>query len=174
MTTPDPAAAPYELTDFCRAIYPRLVGALGLQCRPDIAEELAQEVMAKVCQHWSRVRNMDSPEAWVFRVGFNLVNSFFRRKAAERRARRRLEQNAEVPVADPNEALSDVRRAVASLPARQRAAVVFRYYLDFSVLETAEAMDCSPGTVKSLTHKGIAALRNHAALTDLKEVSGAV
>jgi RNA polymerase sigma factor (sigma-70 family) len=49
--------------------------------------------------------------------------------------------------------------ALGALPARQRAAVVLRYYEDLSEIDTAAAMGCSVGTVKSQTAKGLAHLR---------------
>jgi RNA polymerase sigma factor (sigma-70 family) len=53
----------------------------------------------------------------------------------------------------------DVRRALAALPPRQRAAVVLRYWEDLPVAETAAALGCSEGTVKSQVAKGLGALR---------------
>jgi RNA polymerase sigma factor (sigma-70 family) len=52
-----------------------------------------------------------------------------------------------------------VREAVAALPDRQRAAVVLRYLADLPVAAVAEALDCAPGTVRSLTSQGIERLR---------------
>jgi RNA polymerase sigma factor (sigma-70 family) len=48
---------------------------------------------------------------------------------------------------------------VCALPERQRAVVVLRFYEDLSEAETAEALGCAPGTVKSQTHVAIRALR---------------
>jgi RNA polymerase sigma factor (sigma-70 family) len=56
-------------------------------------------------------------------------------------------------------ALPDLVRALAALPPRQRAAVVLRYFVDLSEADTAAAMGCSVGTVKSHTHKAIHRLR---------------
>ncbi|MFD0572043.1 sigma-70 family RNA polymerase sigma factor [Kitasatospora gansuensis] len=53
----------------------------------------------------------------------------------------------------------DLRRALAALPSRQRATVVLRYYCDLTVEQTAEAMGCSAGNVKSQTSRGLDALR---------------
>ena len=53
-----------------------------------------------------------------------------------------------------------VRAAVASLPPRERAAVVLRFLVGFSVEEAAAAMRCQPGTVKSLTSHAKADLRD--------------
>jgi len=49
--------------------------------------------------------------------------------------------------------------ALRTIPARQRAAVVLRYFGDLSVEETADVLGCSPGTVKSQTSRAITALR---------------
>ena len=56
---------------------------------------------------------------------------------------------------------------VRSLPPRQRATVVLRFYEGLSVLETARALDCSPGTVKSNTNRAVATLRARAERADL-------
>jgi RNA polymerase sigma factor (sigma-70 family) len=55
---------------------------------------------------------------------------------------------------------ADVRAALAALPPRMRAAVVLRHWLDLSVEETAELLNCSAGTVKSQTAKATARLRD--------------
>jgi RNA polymerase sigma factor (sigma-70 family) len=52
-----------------------------------------------------------------------------------------------------------VMSAVALLPARQREAIVLRYYADLSEAEIADAMGCSRGAVKSHTARGMTALR---------------
>ncbi len=52
-----------------------------------------------------------------------------------------------------------VRTAVRALPPRQRAALVLRFYGGLTEAETAAAVGCAAGTVKSLTHRAIATLR---------------
>ncbi len=68
-----------------------------------------------------------------------------------------------VPVAEsrsePFDARLDLRGVLDSLPARQRSAVVLRHYVGMSVAESAEALGCAQGTVKSLTSQGLASLR---------------
>jgi RNA polymerase sigma factor (sigma-70 family) len=53
-----------------------------------------------------------------------------------------------------------VLEALARLPPRQRLAVVLRHWEDLSIEQVAEIMECSPGTVKSQTTRGLQTLRN--------------
>jgi RNA polymerase sigma-70 factor (sigma-E family) len=152
---------PPELVAFCVAVHPHLVGALTLHLGDRaVAEELAQESLVRIWQRWDEVGTYDSPRAWAFRVAYNLANSGLRRRAAERRARTRLEAAPADGVDGSTwaEHLA-VREAVAALPDRQRTAVVLRFFAGLSVDEAAAAMGCPAGTVKSLVHRAVAALR---------------
>ena len=151
-----------EVAAFCAQQHGRLIGLLSLQVGDrGVAEELAQDVLAKVCQHWP---SLEDPRAWMNRVAINHANSWLRRRAAERRATaRRKGQQVDEPAPDQADAIA-VRTAVAALPHRQRTALVYRYYAGFSVDEAATAMSCAPGTVRALTHQAITALRERAAL----------
>lgn len=155
-----PPAPSRECEDFLRDLHPRLVGGLTLQCGdPSLAEELAQETLARAWSRWDTVRTHGSPQAWAWRVALNLSSSWFRRRAAERRANARSGPvTDEAPSSDTADRLA-VREALAVLPPRQRAVVVLRYFDDLSVADTAVALGCAPGTVKSLTHLAIAGLR---------------
>jgi RNA polymerase sigma-70 factor (sigma-E family) len=159
---------------FVRTEHPRLVGALALYCGDlDVAEEIAQEALARACRDWSTVSTLRSPGAWTHRVAVNLATSHFRRRAAERRARARHgpSDDGVGREADAADVLA-VRTAVAALPRRQRAAVVLRYYADLPVSEVAEALGCAEGTVKSLTAKAVAALRRELGEALPEEVAG--
>lgn len=158
--TGDPAA-------FCAAQHRRLVGFLSLQVGDrDVAEELAQDVLLKVCEHWPK---LEQPEAWMHRVAVNHANSWFRRRGAERRATAR-HYNRQVGDAEPDRADAiAVRQAVSALPKRQRTALTYRYFAGFSVAETAAAMSCAEGTVKALTHQAINALRDRGELLPTTE-----
>ncbi|WP_370325323.1 RNA polymerase sigma factor [Euzebya sp.] len=127
-----------------------------------VAEELAQEAMARALVDWSRVRARDRPEAWVYRVAFNLARSRWRRRGAERRAyaRHGATGDASVDHGPQTTTAVVVREAVAALPPRYRQVVACRYLADLSVADTAVAMGCAEGTVKSLTYKALATLRD--------------
>lgn len=145
---------------FCLVEYPRLVVLLSLHTgERGAAEELAQDTLVRVHEHWDRVRAMENPGGWAYAVGLNLARSWWRRRHAERRALTRLGRPAsEAPASEPADAVA-LRAAVAALPVRQRTALLLRYFADLSITETATHMHCAEGTVKSLTSQAIAALR---------------
>lgn len=141
----------------------RLVGALVLSTGDrGLAEEVAQEALAKAVVHWGRVGAMQSPEGWVFRTAFNTLRSQIRRRGAERRAYAKTAARPSVDVPGLDEDVGvrlALRDAVLGLPERQRQVVAARFYADLSVVDTARAMRCAEGTVKSLTSKALANLR---------------
>lgn len=148
-----------EVVAFCETVRPQLVGTLTLYCGdPHLAEELAQDTLVRVWDRWGRIGGLHNRTGYVHRMALNAANSWFRRRAAEQRARSRL-PGAEALVVDDVASRLALRSAVRALPPRQRAALVLRFYADLPVAEVAVLMRCRPGTVKSLTHHAVAALR---------------
>ena len=120
------------------------------------AEDVAQEACARACVRWNRLtRNGDIPRPWVVRVATNLAIDHYRRR------RRALANEGVAP--RPVEAVDarrvDLYRALDQLTRRQRDVVVLRYVVDLSEADTAAALGCAPGTVKSHATRGLAALR---------------
>ena len=150
-----------DLSGFCRAQHPRLVGMLGLYTGDaDLAEELAQEALLRACRDWARVKDYDSPGAWLHRVAINLANSSFRRFAARRRAMGTLWHRPAEDHTDPDSAAAvALRGALSALPPKMRAVLVLRFYEDLSVKEVAATLGWPEGTVKTLSNRGMARLR---------------
>ncbi len=126
----------------------------------DAAEEALQSALTKACEHWSRVRRMADPDAYVRRMIVNAHVSWWRRFS------RRESPVAEVrgvdPAGDPIASVSEVDavwQLTASLPTRQRAAVVLRFYEDLSYREIAAVLQCPESTARSHIHRALAALR---------------
>lgn len=122
------------------------------------AEDLAQGAFVRLHRHWRRVSAGGAPDAYVHRIVVNLA-------IRHARKHRREVSDAHPPdgVADGGYARVDQRdemwRALRRLPPRQRAVLVLRFYEHLSERETADALDCAVGTVKSHTAQGIARLR---------------
>lgn len=127
-----------------------------------LAEDLVQDCFATLA---GRLLPVQDPPAFLRRMVVNAAHSHHRRLRV-RRARARDEAaalGADTDVRDDgSEDRADRARLLAALqalPARQRSAVVLRHWLDLSEQQCAVELGCSVGTVKSLTSRGRAALR---------------
>jgi RNA polymerase sigma-70 factor (sigma-E family) len=157
----DVAADEQDKADFVAFVHARQQALLrfGYLLSGDhhTAEDLVQTALAKTYLTWGRLRDRGAIDAYVRRIIVNEHTSLWRR------AWKRNERPSDVlpEQAAPGQATRDeaMWRAVQALPARQRAAVVLRYYEDLSEAETARILDCSIGNVKSQTSRGVAALR---------------
>ena len=158
------SSAPAELSRFYAAEYPRVVGALRLYTGDQsLAEDIAQDAFVTLCRDWEKVSKMVAPGAWVHRVAMNQAKSAFRRqKVADRKAPLLKAQATDrTGGSDTTSSVADsqaIREALLRLPHDLRAVVVLRYYADFSVAETAAALDVPEGTVKTRTRKALADL----------------
>ncbi len=159
---------------FCAAAHPQLVRALAHHFGDRyLAEELAQEALVRAGEKWARVRTLASPVGWAFRVGCNLGTSVMRRRGAERRALRRRERVAQQRIhhdPDTPDRLA-VTEALDVLTDAERRAVVARHFLGLTPSEAAEALGTSAGSVRVLTHRGLAKLRE--ALDEAHDYEGA-
>lgn len=121
------------------------------------AEDLVQSALAKAATRWRQILEYGQPEAYIRRIMINEQISWWRRRPAR--------PVAQVPDrAGPDEPHQVVDRialgeALDTLTPRQRAVVVLRFYEDLSEADTAAAMGCSVGTVKSQTHLALGHLR---------------
>ncbi len=159
--------------EFIGLVSGRLVGSLILYTGDlGLAEDLAQEALVRVWRDWGEVSVMASPEGWTFRTARNLALSFRRRRTMEERIARLLFEDESHSVEPDMASALAVRRAIAALPERQRATVVARFYLDLSVRETAELLDCEEGTVKAATSHAIASLREQELRADTGDKKG--
>jgi RNA polymerase sigma-70 factor (ECF subfamily) len=150
-----------SFADFYSTNFAQLTGSLVLYTGDsELAMDLAQETMARAYRDWRKVCRLDSPPAWLHRVAFNLANSTFRKRMNEWRSSARWRARSETVHhdADTPDAVT-IRRLVASLPSRQKTALVLRYYADLSVKETADVMGCAEGTVRALTSQALESLR---------------
>ena len=116
------------------------------------AEEIVQEAYARASTHWARLRDYDVPEAWVRRVAMNLAADRGRRLQRQARALLRAGPAAHVPPASV-EALA-LAEALATLPVRQRQAIVLHHLVDLPVDEVAAILGTRSGTVKSWLARG--------------------
>ena len=150
-----------EYDEVYAALWPRLVRtAYAVSGDLGVAEDAVQTAFAKAYRSWRRISRMEAPVAYLRKMAVNEVLN------DRRLARRRHEITSDEPperagAGSPDDALAhdEMWRAISSLPPRQRAVLVLRYYEDLSEQQIAEVLGCRPGTVKSQASAALATLR---------------
>ncbi len=148
-----------EFDDFYVALRPRLVRtAYAVAGDLGVAEDAVQTAFAKAFRSWRRISRLASPEAYVRKMAVNEVLTT-RRRAHARREVVRAELPDSPAVGQGVPVHDEMWQAVLSLPPRQRAVLVLRYYEDLSEQQIADVLGCRPGTVKSQASAALATLR---------------
>lgn len=121
-------------------------------------EDLLQAALERIFRHWRTIRG--NPEGYLRQTLYHLAADGWRRKQAWRARLGLLGQ----PGAQPDDTgavdnQDQLLRLLRQLPPRQRTAIVLSYWEDLTQAQAAQAMGCSPGTVKSATSRGMRRLR---------------
>lgn len=123
------------------------------------AEDLVQAALVRTYRAWNRIRDRDGVERYVRRVMVNQHRSWWRRAW---RRREFITERVPERTGTPDRDLAErdaVWETVCTLPPRQRAAVVLKFYEDLSPDEIAHALDCTSATVRSQLSRALATLR---------------
>jgi RNA polymerase sigma-70 factor, ECF subfamily len=137
-----------------------------------IAEELAQEVFLRVYRSRATYEPTAKFTTWLFRIATHLALNWLR-DCRNERAQERLDGSAEdAPAREVSDRapsveqrllhqvkLDEVRRAVAALPHKQRAAVLMHKYEEMEYSQIAKVLSCSESAVKSLLFRAYETLR---------------
>ena len=135
-------------SEFVRTTEPRIRQALVARFGPDEGREATAEAIAYGWEHWDRIRAMDNPAGYLYRVG---------QRKGMRKWRR--------PVLPPPPHYSDpiveprLPRALERLSHRQRTAVILVHSFAWTHEEVAELMGVSPSTVRNHLRRGMEKLR---------------
>ncbi|MFG1910775.1 SigE family RNA polymerase sigma factor [Kribbella sp. NPDC048928] len=136
------------------------------------AEEAVQDALIAAYSRWSRICRVQDPEAYVRRCIVNADISrwrrFFRRETPTEDAGTSAPSDAAPDHAVAQAEHDAVWALCATLPAKQRAAVVLRYYEDLPDAEIAVILDCSAVTVRSQIHRALASLRTTIGTEEVK------
>lgn len=137
-------------TDFVSGVELRLRQALTAAFGPDVGRDASAEALAYAWEHWDRVRAMDNPVGYLYRVGQTHGGRMNKRRrvvmppvAAER-----------APWIEP-----ELPSAMARLSERQRAVVLLLYSYEWTMSEVADLLGVSKATVQSYADRGMKLLR---------------
>ncbi len=134
----------------------------------DQARDAVQEAFSRAWPRWNNLAHYDHPAAWIRTVAMNVARSRWRRlRAARAHARFRRDDTTDGPTPD-RVALA---RALATLPEKQRRAIILFHIADLSITEIAEQQGVAPGTIKSWLHRGRAALATALSDTETEETN---
>lgn len=127
----------------------------------DLAEDLVQDAFVRVAGRFVDLRSPQAFGAYLRRTVINLSHGYFRRLKVERSYLEREKSRGRRTEDDlPDiEGRDEVLIALRMLPARQRTAVVLRFFEDLTEQQTADAMGCSVGAIKSLVNRAKESLR---------------
>ena len=131
------------------------------------AEDLVQDTFVALHRRFGEYLPLDAPVAYARRAIVNANTSRVRRRSAS------LVLFGDAPDAIATDAVDHgeqdaMWRVLATLPDKQRAVLVLRYYVDLSDAEIAHALDCREGTVRSLASRAFGALRTNPSLATTK------
>ena len=125
-----------------------------------LGEDLVQTALSKVLPHWSRIVAGGDPGPYVRTVMVRTAIGWRRRRwNGEKPANTLPEPTAASDFSAALDTRERLRAVLSTLPIRQRAVVVLRFYEDRSEAEVAQLLGCSVGTVKSQAAKGLSKLR---------------
>lgn len=123
------------------------------------AEDLTQAAFIRLYTSWERINRRDTLDRYVQKIVLRLFlddkrSAWWRRVFTADRT-----PDCQAPPQSGVDRLM-LLEALAKVPPRQRAVLVFRYWEDLSIDETAKLLGCSPGTVKSQAQRGLILLKN--------------
>lgn len=140
--------AEVEFTDFVESNEPRLRIAFLAAYGPERGREATAEALAYAWEHWNRVRDMEKPIGYLYRVG-------------QSKTRLRMTPRPDVlPPSNPHDGFEPgLPKALDGLSRRQRMAVVLVHGYGWTQHETAEVMSVSESSVRTHLARGLDKLR---------------
>ncbi|TQF05509.1 SigE family RNA polymerase sigma factor [Kitasatospora acidiphila] len=153
------SAQPLDFRDFAAARGCHLVRTAFLLTGGDahLAEDLAQETLARLFARWRKISRLDNPTAYAQTV---LVNTFLTHRRRRSSGEHVTSTFSEQPVHDTEPELRlALLKALGELPVQDRTVLVLRYWEDRSVEETAAMMRLSASGVRSRAARALVKLR---------------
>lgn len=146
-----------DFGEFYEANISSLIGSLNATLMDSqLAQDAAQEAMARAYQRWNKVGKYDKPAGWCYRVGLNWSLSRFRKRRREVTTA----TAGDGPVAVASTLVDDeLTAALLELAMPLRSVVVLRVLMDWSYEEIAESLQIPRGTVASRLHRALEQLR---------------
>lgn len=140
-----------SFTRFFRDAEPKLRRALIAAVGGEAGREAAAAALEYAWEHWDRIRDMENPAGYVYRVGRSRARRLFKSHPLFPAPLPAVDQ---MPWVEPG-----LSRALEQLTEKQRIVVMLVHGLDWTLTETARFLSISPGSVNKHAARGLAKLR---------------
>ena len=145
----------HQFEAFYRREFRSVVGLIYALSGSALSEEFAQEAFLEAYRQWEHVASLEKPGAWIRKVALRLTKRAQQRQALEAEL---LAQNpnaiARLGLIEVSAERAEFWQVVRALPRREAQCLVLRYQADCPVLEIADILGISAGSVKSYLHHG--------------------
>ena len=138
-----------DFASFAKTVEPKLSYALTAAYGVEVGKEATADALAYSWEHWDRIREMDNPGGYLYRVGQTCARKYNRRNP-----RFPAVDRVELPHVEPA-----LPAALESLSEQQRIAVVLLHGMQWSEREVAELLEVDRSTVRRHRERGLAKLR---------------
>ncbi|WP_062207335.1 SigE family RNA polymerase sigma factor [Streptomyces sp. NBRC 109706] len=136
-----------------------------------LAEDLVQETLGRMYTMWNRRRCIDNPDAYAKKVLVRVYLTHRRRRSSDEQPAPWLPEQP-VEIGDSPLRVT-LLQALATLPRKDRAVLVLRYWEDLSIEQTAAAMSTSSSAVRSRSSRALVKLRAQLGQTSFVELTAA-
>jgi RNA polymerase sigma-70 factor (ECF subfamily) len=145
------ATADQAFSEFVESHGERLRRVLVAGYGVEVGNDVCADALAYAWEHWERVRNLDNPIGYLYRVA---QSSTRRHRRWSRRVALPIEPPPNIEAHDP-----ELSSALSGLTQRQRQCVVLVHVYDWTYQQTADALNLPLTSVRNHVHRGLAALR---------------
>jgi RNA polymerase sigma-70 factor (sigma-E family) len=125
----------------------------------EVAEDLVQNVLASALVSWRRLRSVNDMDAYMYTALIHARSRWWSRRWIREIPSDELPDSPASDLTARFDSHADLLAVLKQIPTRQRQALVLRYFNDLTEAQTAQILDCSVGTVKSQTARGLEKLR---------------
>lgn len=144
-------------TQFVESTEPRLLKALIASAGPDAGREATADALLYAWKNWDRVRGMQNPGGYLYRVGRSCVRKYSKRSVV-----------FPAETGNPDHWIEPgLGMALERLTERQRTAILLVEGYDWTYQEVAEVMGLSRSSVQRHVERGMSKLRRALEVTNV-------
>ncbi|MHC4843498.1 MAG: RNA polymerase sigma factor [Planctomycetota bacterium] len=129
-----------------------------------VSEDLTQETFLQIWQHVGQLRSSRALKSWIYKVASNVSRLYLRKHKGKNTASIEeivlpIDANDEEDLAELNEQLNQLKKAVIELPIKFKEVIILHYLQGLNIRESAQVLGLREGTFKSRLNRGLTKLK---------------